>query len=182
MAAEDFMRNMVFDDPEWDFRTWDYERDLPIALAKTGEALDADDPDLRPLRDRGGKLLVYHGWSDSDISPIGTIDYYEEVMSLIGDGASSDEALAATKEFFRLFMVPGMGHCRGGPGPDSFDALTAMERWVEQGVAPDQMVASKMADGEVVRTRPLCTYPQVAEWNGTGSTDNAANFSCVMPG
>ena len=182
MAAEDFMRNMVFDDPEWNFRTWDYERDLPIALAKTGEALDADDPDLRPLRDRGGKLLVYHGWSDSDISPIGTIDYYEEVMSLIGDGASSDEALAATKEFFRLFMVPGMGHCRGGPGPDSFDALTAMERWVEQGVAPDQMVASKMADGEVVRTRPLCTYPQVAEWNGTGSTDNAANFSCVMPG
>ena len=182
MAAEDFMRNMVFDDPEWDFRTWDYERDLPIALAKTGEALDADDPDLRPLRDRGGKLLVYHGWSDSDISPIGTIDYYEEVMSLIGDGASSDEALAATKEFFRLFMVPGMGHCRGGPGPDSFDALTAMEQWVEQGVAPDQMVASKMADGEVVRTRPLCTYPQVAEWNGTGSTDDAANFSCVMPG
>jgi feruloyl esterase len=182
MAAEDFMRNMVFDDPEWDFRTWDYERDLPIALAKTGEALDADDPDLRPLRDRGGKLLVYHGWSDSDISPIGTIDYYEEVMSLIGDGASSDEALAATKEFFRLFMVPGMGHCRGGPGPDSFDALTAMERWVEQGVAPDQMVASKMADGAVVRTRPLCTYPQVAEWNGTGSTDDATNFSCVKPG
>ncbi|MEO2195756.1 MAG: tannase/feruloyl esterase family alpha/beta hydrolase [bacterium] len=182
MAAEDFMRNMVFDDPEWDFRTWDYDRDLPVALAKTGEALDADDPDLRPLRDRGGKLLVYHGWSDPDISPIGTIDYYEEVMSLIGDGASSDEALTATKEFFRLFMVPGMGHCRGGPGPDSFDALTAMERWVEQGVAPDQMVASKMADGEVVRTRPLCTYPQVAEWNGTGSTDDAANFSCVMPG
>lgn len=182
MAAEDFMRNMVFDDPEWNFRTWDYERDLPIALAKTGDALDADDPDLRPLRDRGGKLLVYHGWSDSDISPIGTIDYYEEVMSLIGDGASSDEALAATKEFFRLFMVPGMGHCRGGPGPDSFDALTAMERWVEQGVAPDQMVASKMADGEVVRTRPLCTYPQVAKWNGTGSTDDATNFSCVMPG
>ncbi len=182
MAAEDFMRNMVFDDPEWDFRTWDYERDLPIALAKTGDALDADDPDLRPLRDRGGKLLVYHGWSDPDISPIGTIDYYEEVISLIGDGVNSDEALAATKEFFRLFMVPGMGHCRGGPGPDSFDALTAMEQWVEQGVAPEEMVASKMADGEVVRTRPLCTYPQVAEWNGTGSTDDAANFSCVMPG
>jgi feruloyl esterase len=181
-AAEDFMRNMVFDDPEWDFRTWDYDRDLPIALAKTGEALDADDPDLSPLRDSGGKLLVYHGWSDPDISPIGTIDYYEEVMSVMGDGANADEALAATKEFFRLFMVPGMGHCRGGPGPDSFDALTAMEQWVEQGVAPDQMVASKMVDGEVVRTRPLCTYPQVAEWNGSGSTDDATNFSCVTPG
>ena len=182
MAAEDFMRNMVFDDPEWDFRTWDYDRDLPIALAKTGDALDADDPDLSPLRDNGSKLLVYHGWSDPDISPIGTIDYYEEVMSVMGDGAGADEALAATKEFFRLFMVPGMGHCRGGPGPDSFDALTAMEQWVEQGVAPDQMVASKVVDGDVVRTRPLCTYPQIAEWNGTGSTDDAANFSCVNPG
>ncbi|MBQ03042.1 MAG: tannase/feruloyl esterase family alpha/beta hydrolase [Acidobacteria bacterium] len=181
LAAEDFMRNMVFNDPEWDFRTWDYERDLPIALAKTGPALDANNPDLRPLRDRGGKVLLYHGWSDADISPLGTIAYYEEVVKLLGEGKDSTTALAEVQEFFRLFMVPGMGHCRGGPGPDRFDALTALEQWVEDEVAPEQLVASKLEDGEVVRTRPLCPYPQVARWSGTGSTDDAANFACVLP-
>ncbi len=180
-AADGFMKHMVFDDPDWNFRTWDYDRDLPIALAKTGKALDANDTDLRPLRDRGGKLLVYHGWSDADISPIGTIDYYEEAMSVVGDGRTPDEALDATQEFFRLFMVPGMGHCRGGPGPDRFDALTALEHWVEQDTAPERIIASKLEGGEVVRTRPLCPYPQVARWNGTGSTDDAANFACAMP-
>ena len=179
LAAEDFMRYMVFDDPEWDFRTWNYDRDLPIALAKTSDALDADDPDLRPLRDGGGKLLVYHGWSDADISPIGTIDYYEEVMSVVGNGQNRSEALDSTQEFFRLFMVPGMGHCRGGPGPDRFDALTALERWVEQDVPPEQMVAAKLEEGEVMRTRPLCPYPQVAQWDGIGSTNDAASFECA---
>lgn len=181
LGAEGFMKNMVFDDPEWDFRTWDYDRDLPIALAKTGPALDATDPDLRPLRDRGGKVLLYHGWSDADISPLGTIAYYEQVMALLSEGKDEATALAETQEFFRLFMVPGMGHCRGGPGPDRFDALTALEQWVEQEAAPERIVASKLEDGEVVRTRPLCPYPQVARWSGTGSTDDAANFACVMP-
>tara|TARA_B100001123_G_scaffold431930_1_gene554119 strand:- start:10035 stop:11660 length:1626 start_codon:yes stop_codon:yes gene_type:complete len=181
-AAEGFMRYMVFDDPEWNFRSWNYERDLPIAIAKTSAALDAEDPDLRPLRDRGGKLLAYHGWSDADISPLGTIDYYEEVMAVVGEpGQERTEALEATGEFFRLFMVPGMGHCRGGPGPDQFDALSALEQWVEQGIAPEQMVASKLENGEVVRSRPLCPYPQVAEWNGVGSTNEASSFTCVMP-
>ena len=180
-AAEDFMRYMVFDDPEWDFRSWDYDRDLPTALAKTGDALDADDPDLRPLRDSGGKLLVYHGWSDADISPIGTIDYYEEAMSVVGDGQDRASALESTQEFFRLFMVPGMGHCRGGPGPDRFDALSALEQWVEKDIAPEQIVASKLEDGEVVRTRPLCPYPQVARWDGIGSTDDATSFACAEP-
>jgi feruloyl esterase len=181
MAAEDFMRNMVFDDPEWDFRTWDYDRDLPIALAKTGDALDANDPDLSPLRDRGGKLLVYHGWSDADISPIGTIDYFEQVVDLVGEGDDEAARRASTQDFFRLFMVPGMGHCRGGPGPDTFDALTALEEWVEQGSAPQRIIASKVEDGEVVRTRPLCPYPQVARWDGTGDTDEASSFACVVP-
>ena len=180
-AAEGFMKYMVFDDPDWDFRTWDYDRDLPIALAKTGPAIDATDPDLRPLRDRGGKLLLYHGWSDADISPLGTIAYYEEVVTLLGEGKDAATALSETQEFFRLFMVPGMGHCRGGPGPDRFDALTALERWVEEEVAPEQLIASKLDNGEVVRTRPLCPYPQVARWSGTGSTDDAANFACVAP-
>ena len=90
--------------------------------------------------------------------------------------------MAETGDFFRLFMVPGMGHCRGGPGPDRFDALTALEQWVEQGVAPERIIASKVNDEEeVLRTRPLCAYPKVAEWSGEGSTDHAANFTCVAP-
>ncbi|MBI07920.1 MAG: tannase/feruloyl esterase family alpha/beta hydrolase [Rhodospirillaceae bacterium] len=181
LAAEDFMRNMVFDDPVWDFRSWNYERDLPIALAKTGAALDANNPDLSGLRDRGAKLLMYHGWSDADISPLSSIDYFERVVTEMGEGADDTTKLASVQDFYRLFMVPGMGHCRGGPGPDSFDALSALERWVEQDEAPAQIIASKLRDGEVVQSRPLCPYPQVARWDGSGDTDNAASFSCVNP-
>ena len=178
-AGEGFFKHMVFEDPEWDFRTFDYDTDLAFAIEKLGPVLDANDPDLRALRDRGGKLLVYHGWSDADISPLATIDYYQRVVSELTDGEAGATGLAEVQEFFRLFMVPGMGHCRGGPGPDQFDALSALEAWVEDGVAPDQIVASKVEDGEVVRSRPLCPFPQVAEWTGSGSTDDAANFVCA---
>ena len=178
-AGEGFFKHMVFEDPEWDFRTFDYDTDLAFAIEKLGPVLDANDPDLRALRDRGGKLLVYHGWSDADISPLATIDYYQRVVSELTDGEADATGLAEVQEFFRLFMVPGMGHCRGGPGPDQFDALSALEAWVEDGVAPDQIVASKVEDGEVVRSRPLCPFPQVAEWTGSGSTDDAANFVCA---
>ena len=171
----------MFDDLDWDFRTFDYDEDLAFALEKVGAALDAVDPDLRPLRDNGGKLIVYHGWSDADISPLSSIDYYEDVVSVVGEGREHAAALADTREFFRLFMAPGMGHCAGGPGPDRFDALTALEQWVEEGKAPDRIVASRIRDGEVDRTRPLCPYPEVARWTGSGSTDAAANFECVMP-
>ena len=179
-AALGFFKYMVFEDPDWDFRTFDYETDLPFALEKVGPALDSDDPDLRPLRDRSGKLIVYHGWSDPDISALASIDYYEDVVSVVADGRGYEAGLSDTQEFFRLFLVPGMGHCRGGPGPDEFDALTALEAWVEQGVAPERIQASKIDDGVVVRTRPLCPYPEVARWTGTGSTDDAANFVCVV--
>ena len=175
------MKYMVFNDPDWDFRSWDYDRDFSTALARTGAALDANNPDLRPLRDGGGKLLVYHGWSDADISPLGTIDYFEEAVTVLGGDTDAPSALAETQKFFRLFMVPGMGHCRGGPGPDRFDMLSALERWVEQDEAPTRILASKIEDGEVVRTRPLCPSPQVARWSGSGSTDDAANFACVTP-
>ena len=181
LAAEGFFRNLVFDDLDWDFRAFDYDEDLAFALEKVGAALDAVDPDLRPLRDRGGKLIVYHGWSDADISPLSSIEYYESVLSVVGDGRGRAAALADTREFFRLFMAPGMGHCAGGPGPNRFDALAALERWVEAGEAPDRMVASRMTGSAVDRTRPLCPYPEVARWNGAGSTDDAANFACVAP-
>ena len=140
--------------------------------------------DLRRFRDNGAKLIVYHGWSDPDISPLASINYFDSVVDVIADdtkAANWQSALAQTQDFFRLFMVPGMGHCAGGPGPDRFDALTALENWVERDIAPESMIASKIVDGEVVRTRPLCVYPEVANYNGTGSTDEAANFRCGAP-
>ena len=181
LAAEGFFRYMVFEDKDWDFQSFDYEKDLAFALEKVGSQLDAKDHDLRPLRERGGKLIIYHGWSDADISPLGSINYYENVVSLIGNDREPEAALAETQDFFRLFMAPGMGHCRGGPGPDRFDTLTALERWVELGEAPEQIVASRVTNGVVDLTRPLCPYPQIATWNGIGNTKDAANFSCTVP-
>ena len=102
------------------------------------------------------------------------MQYYESVLDAMG-------GLEETTDFYRLFMAPGVAHCRGGPGPDRFDAVTALERWVEQGAAPGRLIASKVEDGEVRRTRPLCAYPQVARYDGSGSIDDAANFACVNP-
>ena len=178
-AADGFFKYMVFEDLEWDFQSFDWDADLAFALEKVGPQLDANDPDISAFRDRGGKLIVYHGWADPDISALSAIDYYEAVASLNG-GDGGDAGLAKTAEFFRLFLVPGMGHCRGGPGPDQFDALSALEAWVEQDAPPEQIIASKIEDGETVRTRPLCPYPQEAQWTGEGSTDDAANFVCAL--
>jgi len=183
-GGEGFFRWFVFDDADWDFRTFDFDKDLEYSLEKVGPAVDSDDPDLRPFRDNGAKLIVYHGWSDPDISPVASINYFDRVVDVIADDTKAvnwQSALAQTQNFFRLFMVPGMGHCAGGPGPDRFDALTALENWVERDIAPESMIASKIVDGEVVRTRPLCVYPEVANYNGSGNTDKAVNFSCVAP-
>jgi feruloyl esterase len=183
-GGEGFFRWFVFDDPDWDFRSFDFDRDLAYALEKVGPAVDANDPDLSAFRDRGGRLIVYHGWSDPDISPLASINYYESVVDRIAadDGATGHEkALRDARSFFRLFMVPGMGHCRGGPGPDSFDALAALEDWVERDIAPASIVASKVVDDQIVRTRPLCPHPEVAVYDGSGSADDAANFSCAAP-
>ena len=181
-GGEGFFRWFVFDDADWDFRNFDFDADLEYALEKVGPAVDSDNPDLRPLRDNGGKLIVYHGWSDPDISPLASIDYFERVVDVIADDIRApnwDSAMDSTQDFFRLFMVPGMGHCSGGPGPDRFDALSALENWVERDIAPESIIASKIQDGEVVRSRPLCVYPEVASYNGSGSTDEAANFTCA---
>jgi feruloyl esterase len=160
---------MIFDDPKWDFRTFNYDTDVARSLAKVGTMLDAVDPNLKPLQSRRGKLIVYHGWSDPDISPLSSINYYESVVAVVGK---------KTNDFFRLFMVPGMQHCTGGPGPNSFDMLSAMEKWVEKGIPPAQVIASHSTNGVVERTRPLCPYPKVATYSGKGSTDDAANFLC----
>jgi feruloyl esterase len=165
---------MVFEDLEWDWRTFDYDADLAAARAKLGDVMDAMDADLRPFKRRGGKLLLYHGWSDFGISPEATRRYYERVTETVG-------SRAATEDFARLLLIPGMGHCRGGTGPDTFDGLTPLVDWVERGVAPERIVAAQIVDGEVVRTRPLCPYPKVASWTGTGTLDDAANFECQEP-
>lgn len=169
----DFWRYWAFDNPNWDWWAFDWDQDMVTADARVGAVVDAINPDLSGLRARGAKLLTYTGWADPVVAPLDTIAYYESVVANIGSQSETDD-------FFRLFMVPGMGHCSGGAGPDRFDALGALVQWVEQGVAPDTMLASKLApDGSVERTRPLCAYPAVARYTGSGSTDEAANFQCV---
>ena len=166
-----FFKYFLFHDPNWDPRTIDWDRDLAYAEQKM-PFMSAVERDLSPFKKRGGKLLMYTGWSDPVVPPQDTVAYYEAVVKTMG-------GLDKTREFYRFFLAPGMGHCGGGPGPNQFDHLTALEQWVEKGVAPDKMIASHAVNGKVDRTRPLCPYPQVARWKGTGTTDDAANFACV---
>ena len=182
LAADGFFRYMVFEDPGYNPFTFNFGSDLIFALHKVGPQLDAIDPDLRPLKHRGAKLIVYHGFSDPDISPLNTINYFESVVDFMAHRSDDrKDALERTQDFFRLFMVPGMQHCSGGPGPNTFDMLTVLENWVEKGKAPHSVIASHSTAGVVDRTRPLCVYPKVAVYTGTGSTDDAANFKCRMP-
>ena len=158
-------------DRSFNWRTFKLDRDLPRA-ARMSEVLSPLDTDLRPYKNRGGKLLMYHGWADPAITAYGTIAYYDKMAKTAGGTESA-------QSFARLFLAPGMHHCSGGPGPNTFDMLTALENWVEKGQAPASIIATKATDGKVERTRPLCPYPQVAEYKGTGSIDAAANFRCV---
>jgi feruloyl esterase len=171
------LKNIVFENPDWDYRTFRFERvqgidsDLDFLDYKMGPIINNINPDLRAFQANGGKLIQYHGWADPDISPLNSINYYQSVAQAMGD----------TRSFYRLFMVPGMYHCNGGPGPNTFDALGALEQWKEKGAAPDRLLASHATNGTVDRTRPLCPYPQEAQWKGSGSTDQADNFACALP-
>ena len=171
--AENTMRYLVHKPPkpDYDYRTFNFDRDIHL-LDEWGKLADAKNPDLSMFRKRGGKLLMTYGWADSILQPMAGVNYYERALAKNGP---------ETTDFFRLFMVPGMAHCSGGIGPDRFDPMTAIIDWVEKDHAPDSMLASRAVDNQIVRTRPLCPYPQVARYTGEGSVDDAVNFRCVNP-
>ena len=172
-ALESF-KYVIFKDPNWNWRTFDLERDLAISEKAGHGTLSDVDPNLTAFTQHGGKLLMYHGWSDNSIAPRASVNFYTSALH-----ATKPPANAST--WVRLYMVPGMGHCGGGEGPDTFDMMSALDSWVEGGRLPQVIEASKITAGKVTRTRPLCPYPQQARYKGTGSIDEAANFACVAP-
>jgi feruloyl esterase len=188
--SEGYFGNMVYSDPHWDVKSFDLSRDLKAAWEKTGQPLDAVNGDLRAFKARGGKLILYHGWNDAAISPLATIDYYNSVVQTVGQA----EALS----FVRLFLVPGMQHCGDGPGlaefgqwGPSFDPAlddaahnitTALETWVENGTAPEQVIARgnfETAGKKVSFSQPICAYPKAAEYKGSGNRKSANSYACA---
>jgi feruloyl esterase len=166
----DMPRYVGHQDANWDVMSFDLDADLALAM-KNASFIESTDPDLAKFKARGGKLLLYHGWADPGPSPENTINYLSAVTKKLGGNQDN---------WMRLFLMPGMGHCGGGVGPDRADFLTAMESWREKGEAPANIVASRAAGrGRTEMTRPLCPFPQVAKYTGTGSTDDAKTFVCA---
>jgi hypothetical protein len=196
--GQGYFANMVYDDPKWNFRTFDPVAGLTAARAKTSEALDATSTDLGAFRNQGGKLILYHGWADAAIPPIYSINYYEGVQQRLGQQKQSTDGTAS---FLRLYLMPGVKHCMEGPGPDSIgqfglpamkdstasnNVIHALQDWVEENKAPQAITATKYAEGpdhhadprKIVMTRPICPYPQQAHYRGKGTTKDAASFEC----
>ena len=173
LAAETY-QYLVYNNPNWDYRKFDADRDVAEAEKVIGPTMDAIDPNLRPFFGHGGKLLMYHGWADPGIPPLNSVHYYSSVVDAMGGAGQAGDSI-------RLFMVPGMGHCRGGDGTDNFDAVSALDQWIATGRAPDRIEASHRNQGAVDKTRPLCPYPQVAAYKGSGDTNDAASFVCKAP-
>ncbi len=179
--STEYFRYIVFGQPDWSLEQMDFDKDLATAREKTADVLDSS-PDLSPYIKRGGKLIIYHGWDDSAISPLNSIDFYQQIRARVGPAADNS---------VRLYMVPGLAHCLGGPGPNQFDMLGQLTGWIETRKVPQDILATKYADdyamffglppGEPVRTRPLCPYPKTAHWTGKGSSDKAENFVCKAP-
>lgn len=184
-VRSDFWRLWVFDDKNWDWWTFDYDQDLTLAESKLGKLVDHTNPDINRFKNRGGKAIVFHGWNDAVVNALDTIEYYENVREAQGGQEQTDT-------FFRLFMVPGMAHCSGGTGPTVFgnagvaapnpdannDLLMALDRWVEEGVAPEKIIASQAGDESTKKTQRLCPYPKKARYDGKGEIGQAESFVC----
>lgn len=160
---------LIFQDPQFDYSTYDFDTYGKDA-AHLGGFLDATDPNLSDFKQAGGKLLLWHGWSDAALTALGSIEYYEAAESL-------DPNL---RDYFRFYLMPGVFHCAGGPGPDRVDWLSALERWVEDGNAPEALTAVKVADGKIAKARPLCVYPERAEFTG-GDPNQESSYTCALP-
>jgi hypothetical protein len=173
--SQEWFRYFLTQNAQFDVKTLTldlYERLFEQSVEQFTSVIGTDNPDLTAFRDRGGKTIVWHGWSDPLISAQGTVDYYKRVVQTMGGPEK-------TSQFMRLFMAPGVGHCGGGVGPAPTGTMEALLAWVEEGRAPETLLASRPAQGGgTPRTRPLCQYPLVAKYKGTGSTDDAANFTC----
>jgi feruloyl esterase len=183
-----YFSNLVYDKSDWDFKSAKLDASTKASDDRYKHVLNATDPNLKKFRDRGGKLILYHGWNDPAIAALNTINYFNSVVTTMG----SDQA----ESFLRLYMVPGMQHCGFGPGADSFgqpgsrpapdpqhNLQLSLEQWVAKGIAPGSIIAAKYAKPypsmEVTMTRPLCPYPQVAKYKGSGDSNDAANFTCA---
>jgi feruloyl esterase len=200
-----FLANFVYNDSNWDWRKFDVEKTPADAEKAMARILDATDLQFAAFKKRGGKYIQWHGLSDPLVTPLGSIDYYERVVAAQVQGPTgktvgttgklNDGALAKTQEFYRLFLAPGVNHCGGGPGPNQLgqvggngdpehDIVAAVQRWVEKGVPPTRIIATKYVDDDrskgVAMTRPLCPYPQMAKYKGSGDTNDAANFVCAV--
>jgi feruloyl esterase len=174
-----FFANTVFENPNYDFRSFNFASDLDFSLNKTygGETLDfihtAENTNLSAFKSRGGKMIMYQGFSDPLPQPTETIRYYEQAVAASGNPSD---------QFLRLFLFPNVGHCGGSApgGPNTWDPVPPLEQWVENGIAPNQVIASRPAGATVPRTRPICAYPQTARYKGSGSINDAANFACAL--
>lgn len=172
------LRDMVYHDPKWDWRSFNWDSDVADLDQRIGADITATSPDLRAFRAGGGKLLMYQGWGDPLNGQSLPIMYRRQVIDYL-KATGTANATQATDGFFRVFMAPGMSHCSRGPGPNAFDSLSALRNWVENGVAPERLVATKAATADSAAiTRPLCAYPNIARWTGQGSGNEERNFQC----
>jgi feruloyl esterase len=195
LLGSGFFANMVYSNPDFDYKKANLDEAVNVSDEKLANVLNSVQTNMKAFKAHGGKLIIYHGWSDAAISPLSAINYYEGVVREMGKEESN--------AFLRLYMVPGLQHCAGGPGADNFgqhgmslvndpqhNIYMALENWVEKGEAPGTVIGSK-ADGfglaafdpaaKATMTRPLCAYPQAAKYKGSGDTNDAANFVCAAP-